>query len=80
MNWQLYLVLGTPLLGGILLALWGHKTWAAGLNIAMCIATFIASAALTAHIISEGPLVTADKQFSSTRSMCSWSRSPPSFP
>src|ERR1035437_7260259 len=63
MNWQLYLVLGTPLLGGILLALWGHKTWAAGLNIAMSIATFIAAAALTAHIISEGQLITADEQF-----------------
>ena len=63
MNWQLYLVLGAPLLGGILLALWGHKSWAASLNIAMSIATFIAAAALTAHIISEGPLVTADEQF-----------------
>ena len=63
MNWQLYLVLGTPLLGGGLLALWGHKTWAAELNIAMSTATFVASAALTALIISEGPLVTADEQF-----------------
>jgi hydrogenase-4 component F len=63
MNWQLYLVLGTPLLGGMLLALWGHRNWAAGLNIAMSIATFIAAAALTAQIISEGPLITADEQF-----------------
>ena len=63
MNWQLYLVLGTPLLGSMLLALWGHKTWAAGLNIAMSIATFIAAAALTARIISEGPLVTSTEQF-----------------
>ncbi len=63
MNWQIYLVLGTPLLGSILAALWGHKSWAAGLNIAISIGTFIAAAALTAHIISEGPVVTADEQF-----------------
>ncbi len=63
MNWQLYLVLGTPLLGGILLALWGHKSWAAGLNIAMSVATFIAAAALTAEIISDGPIITANEQF-----------------
>src|SRR3972149_8261657 len=63
MNWQLYLVLGTPLVGGILLALWGHKNWAAELNIAMSVATFIAAAALTAQIISAGPLVTANEQF-----------------
>ena len=63
MSWQLYLVLGTPLLGGGLLALWGHKTWAAELNIAMSIATFGAAAALTANIIAEGPMITADEQF-----------------
>jgi hydrogenase-4 component F len=63
MNWQLYLVLGTPLAGGILLALWGHKAWAAGLNIAISVATFAAAAALTAHIVSAGPLITADEQF-----------------
>jgi len=63
MNWQLYLVLGTPLLGGILLALWGHRKWAAELNIGMSVATFVAAVALTALIISEGPLVTADEQF-----------------
>ncbi|MBE0613857.1 MAG: hydrogenase 4 subunit F [Burkholderiales bacterium] len=63
MNWQLYLVLGTPLLGGALLALWGHKNWAAGLNIAMSIATFVAAAALTAKVISNGPIITANEQF-----------------
>ena len=63
MNWQLYLVLGTPLAGGILLALWGHRNWAANLNIGMSVATFIAAAALTAQIISEGPIITADEQF-----------------
>jgi hydrogenase-4 component F len=63
MNWQLYLVLGTPLAGGILLALWGHKSWAAGLNIAISVATFLAAAALTADIISNGPIITANEQF-----------------
>ncbi len=63
MNWELHLVLGTPLLGGILLALWGHKSRAAELNIFISIGTFLASAALTANIISEGPLITANEQF-----------------
>ncbi len=63
MNWQLYLVLGTPLAGGGLLALWGHKRWAAELNIGISVATFLAAAALTADIISNGPEITANEQF-----------------
>jgi len=63
MSLELYLVLGIPLLGGILLGLWGHKTWAAELNAAMSALTFLAAAVLTARIISEGPMLTADEQF-----------------
>ena len=63
MNLELYLVLGMPLLGGVLLGLWGHKSWAAELNSAMSALTFAAAAALTARIISTGPMMTADEQF-----------------
>ena len=60
---ELYLVLGTPLLGGILLGLWGHKAWAAEMNCLMSLFTFGAAVALTARIISTGPMLTANDQF-----------------
>ena len=63
MSVELYLVLGIPLLGGILLGLWGHRTWAAELNCLMSLLTFFAAAALTARIISTGPMLTANGQF-----------------
>lgn len=60
---ELYLVLGTPLLGGVLLGLRGHKTWAAELNCFMSLLTFAAAVALTARIISTGPMLSANGQF-----------------
>ena len=60
---ELYLVLGIPLVGGGLLALWGHRTWAAELNCAMSLLTFAAAAALTARVISTGPMLTGNDQF-----------------
>ena len=60
---EIFFVLGSPLAGGLLLALWGHRRFAAELNSLMSLATFVAAAVLTARIISTGPLMTADEQF-----------------
>jgi hydrogenase-4 component F len=53
---ELLLVLGLPLLGALLLAVWGSRPWAAELNASMSLLTLLASAALTAKIISLGPM------------------------
>jgi hydrogenase-4 component F len=56
-------VLGVPLLGGLLLALAGHKRWAPELNALMSLATFCASAVLTAKVIADGPMLALEEQF-----------------
>jgi len=56
-------LLAIPLLGGLLLALWGHKTWAAELAVLMSLATFIAAVLLTMRIIDHGPLLVAQEMF-----------------
>ena len=56
-------LLGVPLLGGIVLALFGHKRWAFELNALMSLATFIAAAILTIGIINHGPMTAFDEQF-----------------
>jgi hydrogenase-4 component F len=53
---EIALVLGLPLTGALLLALWGNRPWAADLNASVSLLTLLASAALTAHIISLGPM------------------------
>jgi hydrogenase-4 component F len=56
-------VLGSPLLGALLLALWGHRTWAAELNSTMSLVTFAASAVLTVRVIRDGPILVMQEQF-----------------
>ncbi len=56
-------LLGIPLVGAILLALFGHKRWAYELNALMSLATFIVAAVLTIQIINHGPMTTLDEQF-----------------
>ncbi|HSD61252.1 MAG TPA: hydrogenase 4 subunit F [Burkholderiales bacterium] len=56
-------VLGIPVLGGALLALWGHRPWAAELNALASLGTFLASAVLTARIVADGPVTAWDEQF-----------------
>jgi len=56
-------LLGVPLLGGVLLALFGHKRWAPELNAAMSLATFIAAAVLTTRIVNQGPMTAFGEQF-----------------
>ena len=60
---EIALVLGIPLLGGVLLALVGHTRWAPELNATMSLATFGAAALLTARVIADGPLTAMEEQF-----------------
>jgi len=60
---EIFWLLGVPLLGGILLALFGHKRWAPELNASMSLATFIAAAILTARIVNQGPMTAFGEQF-----------------
>jgi hydrogenase-4 component F len=60
---EITLVLGFPLLGGLLLALVGHKRWAPELNALMSLITLVAAAALTRRVITDGPMTALDEQF-----------------
>lgn len=60
---QLMALLLTPLLGGLLLALFGSHKWAAELNSLMSFVTFISSVILTMSIIGSGPQVAFSEQF-----------------
>ena len=52
----LFFVLGIPLVGGLVLALVGHRDRAMELNVAFSLGTFVAACALTAEVIADGPL------------------------
>jgi hydrogenase-4 component F len=60
---ELIILLGVPLAGGLLLALFGHKERAAELNSLMSFLTFVAAAVLTARIIRDGPITVWDELF-----------------
>jgi len=51
----LLFVLGIPLLGGVVLALFGHRTLARDINVAFSTGTFVAACTLTAQVIAHGP-------------------------
>jgi hydrogenase-4 component F len=59
----LYFVLGVPLLGGVVLALTGHRSYARDINVGFSFVTFIAACALTAQIIAGGPAFLWNQQF-----------------
>ena len=59
----LLLALALPLLGGVVLALLGHRERAPEINAAFSFATFLAAAALTIEIIAVGPILVLGKQF-----------------
>jgi hydrogenase-4 component F len=56
-------LLGIPLAGGLLLALFGGKHYAPEINSLTSFATFAASVALTLKIISDGPMTAFNEQF-----------------
>jgi len=60
---EIALVLGIPLLGGMLLALLGHERWAPELNALMSFATLCAAALLTVRVVSRGPMLALEEQF-----------------
>jgi hydrogenase-4 component F len=60
---EIALVLGVPLLGGLLLALVGHKRWAPELNALMSLIALVAAAALTRRVITDGPMTALQEQF-----------------
>jgi len=54
MSGEMMLLLGSPLLGGVTLALFGHRRHAAELNVAFSAFTLLAAARLVARIVSGG--------------------------
>ena len=60
---ELAFVLGIPLATSLLLALVGHRRGAAEINATGSLLTLIAASFLTAHVISDGPLLLFDEQF-----------------
>jgi len=60
---ELALVLGTPLVTAIILALVGHRRYAAEINAAGSLLTLISAALLTSRIIAKGPMWFYDMQF-----------------
>jgi len=59
----LLLVLGIPLVGSAVLAFTGHRDRARDINVAFSLGTFLAACALTARIVSGGPLLALDDEF-----------------
>lgn len=59
----LIFVLGIPLIGGLVLALCGHRPIARDVNVAFSGATFLAACVLTAQVISDGPLFAWGEEF-----------------
>lgn len=60
---EIFWILATPLLGSLLLALFGYKRHAPELNSFMSFATFAASIFLTVRVISDGPITAFNEQF-----------------
>jgi hydrogenase-4 component F len=60
---EILAVLGFPLAGGFVLALLGERRIAPVINVAASLLTFLAAAALTARVISDGPMLVLGKQF-----------------
>ena len=63
MDGEMLLLLVTPLAGGAVLALLGHRAAAAEINAAFAIVTFGAAARLVARVIAEGPFAAFGEQF-----------------
>jgi hydrogenase-4 component F len=60
---EFYWLLGLPLTGGIVLALWGSRRWAPEINALFSFLTLLAAAWLTARIVAEGPMTVSDGWF-----------------
>ena len=60
---EIALLLASPLAGGIVLALFGHRPRAAEANIGFSLLTLVAAAALVARVVADGPVTVAGEQF-----------------
>jgi len=60
---EFILLLGSPLLGALVLGLLGGKPRAAEINVFVSLVTFTAACALTARVFAEGNLLAAHEQF-----------------
>ena len=60
---ELLLLLASPLAGGAVLALIGHRRRAAEVNAAFSALTFAAAAALVARVVADGPFEALQRQF-----------------
>jgi len=56
-------LLATPLVGGLVLALFGHRDRARDVNVAFSSGTFASACALTVQIIQDGPLLVWQREF-----------------
>jgi hydrogenase-4 component F len=61
--YTLALLLATPLLGGMVLALVGHRERARDVNVAFSAGTFLAACALTAQVVANGPMLLWRSEF-----------------
>ena len=59
---EIALVLGTPLAGAMLLALFGHRSWAPEANALASLGTLVAAALLTGRVIADGPMSALHEQ------------------
>lgn len=60
---EFLLLLGTPLAGALMLALFGARRWAGEFNAIFSLITFGAACALTVRVIANGNLLVAHEQF-----------------
>lgn len=60
---EVFAVLGFPLLGGAVLAIWGNRNWAPEFNAAASLLTFLSAAVLAARILLSGPMVVFHEEF-----------------
>ena len=63
MTAAMLLLLLSPLVGGAVLALVGHRRYAAEVNVTFCLLTFGASAGLVARVIAQGPVTALGEEF-----------------
>ena len=59
----LLFVLGIPLVGSVVLAFTGQREFARDVNVGFSFGTFVAACALTARVISSGPLLALNEEF-----------------
>ena len=60
---EIIAVLGLPLIGAAVLALVGHRVYAAEVNVAASFGTFVAAIALTIHVVAHGPFIAMSRLF-----------------